>query len=98
MPVFQVEQYEVHSMTYQIEADDVAQAIVKLFDGEGEPVANSLEYVEIADERGLWSDEHPKLAEQLRSHGLPVDQVIPTIRSVSQLEPSLHNTISKESA
>lgn len=86
MPTFEIEQYEVHSTKYRIEADDVAQAIVKLFDGEGDPVDDSLEYIEIAYENGLWADDHRKLAEDLRSHGLPVEEVIPSIRSISRLD------------
>lgn len=98
MPVFEIEQYEIHAMKYQIEADDVAQAIVKLFDGDSAPVDDSLEYIEIADEKGLWADDHAELAKQLRSLGLPVDHVIPSIRSVTQLDGSVPNTLSEEHA
>lgn len=96
MPVFEVEQYEIHAMKYRVEADDLGQAIVKLFDGEGDPVNDSLEYIEVDDERGLWADEHATLAEQLRSLGLPVEAVIPSIRSVTQLDGSVLNSISED--
>ncbi len=98
MPVFEIEQYETHAMKYRVEADDVGQAIVKLFDGDGDPVDDSLEYIEVADERGLWSDDHADLAEQLRSLGLPVENVIPSIRSVTQLDGSMVNSTSEECA
>lgn len=89
MPAFEIEQYEVHAMKYRVEADDLAQAIIKLFDGESDPVADSLEYIEVDDERGLWADDHATLAEQLLSLGLPVENVIPSIRSVTQLDGSI---------
>jgi len=86
MSVYEIEQYELHTMTHQVEADNVTAAIVKLLDGEVEPQDNTLEYVEIADERGLFADDHPELAEQLRSLSVPVDQVIPSIRCVIQVD------------
>lgn len=96
MPVFEIEQYEVHAMKYRIEADDVSQAIVKLLDCEGDPVDDSLEYIEVDDERGLWAYDHATLAEQLRSLGLPVENVIPSIRSVTQLDGSVLNATSED--
>ncbi len=85
MPTFEIEQYELHIMKYQIEAKNEADAIVKLLDGEAEPVDNSLEFVEAADNYGLPADEHRKLADQLRNCGVPMDEVIPSIRSVVQV-------------
>ena len=78
MPMFEIEQYEIHVQTYTVEADSEAEAIVKLLDGLAEPVDNSQEYVELAEDHGLPVDEHPALAEALRALGVPVDgQVIP---------------------
>lgn len=83
MPVYAIQQYELHVITYQVEADDPADAIVKLLDGEAEPRDNSQEYIEIADERGLFVSEHPELAAKLRTLGVPVDdRIIPSIRSI----------------
>ena len=98
MPLYEIEQYEIHSMTYRIEADDPASAIVRLLDGEADPVDNSLEYIELADERGLWADDHPKLTARLHSQGLPIEHVIPSIRSVSLIDAVDTNTALEESA
>jgi hypothetical protein len=84
MPTYEIEQYELHTMKYRIEARNEAEAIAKLFDGDGEPVKGSLEYIEICDDRGLPADEHQDLAEQLHEMGIPIDEaVIPSVRSIA---------------
>lgn len=88
MPLYEIKQYELHAMNYRVEADSPAQAIVKLFDGDGEAVDDSLEYVEVADECGLAADDHLELAEGLRSLGLPIEHLIPSIRSISRSDGS----------
>ena len=35
---YEIEQYELHTMKYRVEAATEAEAIAKLFDGEGEAV------------------------------------------------------------
>lgn len=96
MPIYEIEQYELHTTTYQVEADDPAEAIVKLLDGEADPVDNSQEYIEIADERGLLVADHPELAEKLRAQGVPVeDQIIPSIRSVSMIEQETETLVER---
>lgn len=82
MPQFEIEQYELHIMKYQIEAKDEAEAIARVLDGETEPVDNSLEFVEVAQDIGLSAEEHGELAKELRKRGVPVDEAIPSIRSV----------------
>jgi hypothetical protein len=82
MPIFEIEQYELHSMKYRVEAADEADAVVRLLAGEAEPVEQSQDYIEIADDYGLSVDEHPQLADALRDQGLPVDAVIPSIRTI----------------
>ena len=83
MPQYEIEQYELHVMKYRVEAQSEAEAIAKLFKGNAEPVDDSLEYVEVCEDRGLPADEHRELAEQLRALGVTVDEaVIPSIRSV----------------
>jgi len=87
MPVYEIEQYEVHAQTYRVEAASEAEAIVKLFDGLAEPVDNSLELIELCEDLGLPVDENRDLADALRSAGIPVgDDVIPTIRSIEEIE------------
>lgn len=87
MPTYEIEQYELHVVKYRTEAEHETEAIVKVLDGEAEPVDNSLEFVEIADDFGVPADEHRELAEQLRKLGVPVDgAVIPSIRSVGQVD------------
>lgn len=87
MPTFEIEQYEIHTHTYRVEADSEADAIVKLLDGDAEPVDGSLDYIEVAADLGLPVDEHRRLADELRHSGVPVDEhVIPSIRSISVIE------------
>ena len=87
MPVYSIEQYELHVMKYRIEAAGEAEAIVKLLDGEAEPVDGSLEYIEVAEDCGLPVDEFRELAEELRQLGVPVDEhIIPSIRSIEEIE------------
>ena len=83
MPTYEIEQYEIHVQTYEVEAESEAEAIAKLFKGDAEPVDDSLEYVEVCEDRGLPAEEHRELADQLRAMGITVDEaVIPSIRSV----------------
>ena len=83
MPTFVIEQYEIHTQTYRVEASSEAEAIKILFDGQADPVDNGLEFIEVCEDLGLPADEHRKLAAQLRSLGVTVgDVVIPSIRSV----------------
>ena len=83
MPTYEIEQYELHVQTYEVEADNEAEAIAKLFNGKAEPMDDSLEYVEVCEDRGLPAEEHRELAEELQSFGVSMDEhVIPSIRSV----------------
>ena len=83
MPTYEIEQYELHTMKYRVEASSEAEAIKRLFDGEADAVDNSQEYIEVCEDMGLPADEHRELADQLRSLGVTVgDVVIPSIRSV----------------
>ena len=83
MPTYEIEQYEIHTQTYRVEANSEAEAIKKLFDGEAEPVDQSQDYIEVCEDLGLPAEEHRELADQLRSLGVFVgDVVIPSIRSI----------------
>lgn len=69
------------------EANSEAAAIQKLFDGEAEPVDDSLEYVEVAEDIGIPVDENRDSADELRALGVSVgDDVIPSIRSIEEIE------------
>ena len=86
MPMYEIEQYELHVQKYLIEADSEAEAIAKLFNSEADPVDDSLEYVEICEDRGLPAEEYREIADQIRSLGVPVDAaVIPSIRSIERV-------------
>ena len=53
MPTYEIEQYELHVLRYRVEADSEADAIARLFLGEGDPIDDSLEFVDIADDYGM---------------------------------------------
>ena len=87
MPIFEIEQYELHATTYRVEAKDEAHAIARLLDGEADPIDNSLDYIEVADDYGMPVDENRELAEQLRNLGIAIgDDIIPSIRNIEQVE------------
>jgi hypothetical protein len=86
MPTYEVEQYELHTMTYRVEAANVAEAIKKLLSGDAEAIDGGLEFIEVADDFGMPVDEERDLADALRSLDVAVgDDVIPSIRSVQQM-------------
>ena len=86
MPMFEIEQYELHVIKYKVTARTEAQAIAKVLGGLAEPVDGSLEYVEVAEDFGMPADEDQQLARQLRKLGVQVDEVIPSIRSVERVK------------
>lgn len=86
MPTYEIEQYELHAMKYRVEADNEAAAIVRLLDGLAVPVDNGLDFIEVADDYGLPADDYRDLADALREQGVPVDVVIPSIRSIEAVE------------
>ena len=90
MLVFEVQQYEVHVSTYRIEADDEAEAIAKLYSGDGEMV--SFEFAGIADDVGMSVSENPELA----SRSLTWVRYNPTTPSFARFGASSKWTRSKE--
>jgi len=87
MPKYEIEQYELHSVKYEVVADSEAEAITKVFDGLAIPVDDSQEYIEIAEDFGLPTDEYFELADELRALGVSVGEaVIPSIRSIEQVD------------
>lgn len=91
MPTYEVQQYELHVMKYRVEAATEAEAIAKLFQGAAEPVGQSQEFVEVAEDFGLPADEYPELARALGKLGLMrgKDEVIPSIRAIDQVDTAL---------
>ena len=86
MPTYEIEQYELHTSKYRVEANSTGDAIAKLFAGEGEPVDQSLEFIEVADDYGLPADEFPELVQELTKFGVAgVGDVIPSIRSIDEV-------------
>ena len=89
MPVFEIEQFEMHTQMYRVEADSEAHAIQRLFADEAEVVEGSLEFIEVANDFGLPVDDFRDLAEALRALGETVDDdVIPSVRSIAQVHKS----------
>lgn len=86
MPLYEIEQYELHMMKFHVEANSPAEAIEQLFRGELEAIENSMEFVEIAEDYGLPAEEYRELAEELRDLDIEVDEVIPSIRSITEIE------------
>jgi len=86
MPTYEIEQYELHTSKFRVEAATEAEAIFKLFQGEAEPVDQSQEFIEVAEDFGLPVDEYPELAKALRDLGVSVDDaVIQSIRSIERV-------------
>ncbi len=83
---YEIEQYELHTMKYRVEACSEAEAIQSLLEGEGDAVEGTLEYIEVDEDRGLPTDDHPDLSDELRSLGISVEGgVIPSIRGIRQI-------------
>lgn len=83
MPIFEIEQYEIHTMKYRVEANSEAEAIKMLFDGKADAVDNGLDFIEVCEDLGLPADDHRELVDQLRLLGVSVGEaVIESIRSV----------------
>jgi hypothetical protein len=86
MPMYEIEQYEICVTKYRVEASSEAEAIARLFDGGADTVDNSHEYIEVAENCGLPADEHQELAAELWNLGVPVDEIIPSIRSIEDVD------------
>lgn len=86
MPKFHIERYELCSTTYEVEAVREAEAIAKLLNGKGLATFRSHEYVKVATDCGLSAADHPQFAHELRALGVPVTEIIPSIRSVRRIK------------
>ena len=86
MPTFEIEQYEIHTQLYRVEADSEAEAVKRLFSGQAIAVDDGLEYIEVAEDVGLPVEEYRKLADELRRLDESVgEDFIPSIRSIEQV-------------
>jgi len=86
MARFEIEQYELHVVTYEVEARSAAEAIERVLDGDGE-MSNGSEYVGTCDQTGMSLEDAPELAEELRKLGVRLRGcVIPSIRSMRPRE------------
>ena len=88
MPLFEIEQYELHTQKFHVEAATRAEAIQRLFGGEATPVDNGLEFIEVADDYGLPTDENRDMVRELKHLGVSFrgsDDVIPSIRSIEEV-------------
>ena len=87
MSTCEIEQYELHTIKYRVEASTEAEAIKKLCDGGGEAVDNSQEYIEVAEDFGLPVEENRELADELRSLDVTVgEDIINSIRVIEGVE------------
>lgn len=80
MPTFRVEQYETWTQAYEIEAETKEEAIAKRLNGEGLALDNSLELIDICEERGASLKElrisQERFTEALERHNLSFHSVV----------------------
>ncbi len=87
MPTFEIEQYELHTQKYRVEAATETEAIAKLFSGEAIAMDDSLEFIEVADNVGLPVEDNRDLATGLQALGYVVgEDLIPSIRNIEEVE------------
>ena len=86
MPTFEIEQYELHTSKFRGEANSEGEALAKLFAGEADPVDQSQEFIEVADDYGLPSDEYPDPVQELARLGVSgIRDVIRSVRSIGEV-------------
>lgn len=86
MPTFEIEQYLLHTERYRVQANSEAEAIGRLFNGEADPIDNSLEHIEVADKYGMPAKQNRTLVDQLHKLGIATDAIIPSIRAIEKVE------------
>ncbi len=83
---FEIEQYELHVSTYEIEATSAADAIRRLFNGDGD-ISMGSEYIGTCDELGLSLSQNAILAEELTRLGVELKgAVLPSIRKIRRID------------
>ena len=86
MPRYRIEQFELHTMIYRVEAVDEAEAIANMFSGEAEPANGSLEYIEIPEAYGMPTEKlAPATIERLHELGYPCKDYVAGIRSIKEV-------------
>lgn len=84
MPLYEIEQYEIHVKKHRVEAVSAAAAIVKLRNGQADLVEGSSESSGICEHDGLRVNS--VLAIGLRTLGMLIGQRnIPSIHSIKQI-------------
>lgn len=87
MPVYEIEQYEIHAQKFRVRAKSEAHAIKRLLEGAADAVDDGLDYIEVCEDMGLPVDEYRDLADKLRALGVTVgDCVISSIRSIEEAD------------
>lgn len=91
MPIYDVEQYELHAQTYRVEAASEAEAIAKVLDSEADALDDACDYIEVPDVYGM-SEEEPgafEIISELRRLGYHIGQdgYVDSIRSVTEVKP-----------
>jgi hypothetical protein len=86
---FEIEQYELHAMTYRVKADTLGEAVVKLLQGHGEPLDDTLDFIQVCTDKGMTADSVPDIATHLAQAGIDLGglavPVIPSIREAYQV-------------
>src|SRR5438105_11583476 len=86
MPIYEIEQYEIHTQKFRVQADREAEAIKRLYDGHAKAVDEGSEIIDVAEDIGLPAEEYQDLADALYALGVSVDVVIPSIRSIEEVD------------
>lgn len=86
MSFYIVKQYELHVQNNLVEANDEAEAIAKVLEGEGKQIGNT-EYVETPEDYGMSIDNLSDDAafNALDTKGYISDDTVPTIHSVEEV-------------
>jgi hypothetical protein len=99
MPIYAVQQYEIHLQTYHVPGDDPAHAVSQLWAGAGVAVPGSREFLEVGRDYGITRDVQPELYDAVaeRYPGLVEDERIAAIRSIELIpdEPACRRTQSR---
>ena len=83
MPLFEIEVIEVWTSKVHVDAESMEEAVHICLDGDGEPVDDSTEYMEMDESRGMSED-------QMRAKGFTSGHfdgdILPTIRDINIIE------------
>jgi type III secretion system FlhB-like substrate exporter len=84
--IFEIEQYLLHTERYRVQANSEADAIARVYQGEADPIDNSLDFIEVADKYGMPANQNRTLVDQLHKLGIATDTIIPSIRTIEKVE------------